>query len=64
MYYLVVVMVSIWGIRMHPYIFTVYASSPKQAYDLALSDLTDPNTEIERVRVFSTSLSKPVEEVV
>ncbi len=61
MYYLVVVVVSICGIRMHPYIFTVYAVSDKQAATLAVSDLVAPNLEIERVRVYQCGLTKPIE---
>lgn len=64
MYYLVVVMVTYYQIRMHPFIFTVYAVSPEQAKTLAVSDLTDPCMEIERVRVFSTGLVKPIEQEV
>lgn len=64
MYYLVVVMVNISGIRMHPYIFTVYAKDEEQAKTLATSDITASNVEIERVRVFQTGLVKPIEKEV
>jgi hypothetical protein len=45
-------------------VFTVYAVDVEMAVRLATSDLTDPNIQIEKVRVFSTGSSKPTEEVV
>ena len=64
MYYLVVVVLKHGEVLLHPAIFTVYAVSSLQAVELALSDFTDPDLTVEKVRVFSTSLSKPTEEVV
>jgi len=61
MYYLVVVVLKHGEVLLHPAIFTVYAVSTEMAVRLALSDFTDPDLSIEKVRVFSTSLSKPIE---
>jgi len=64
MYYIVIVVLSHGPVLLHPAVFTIYAVSSVQAVELALSDFTDPAMTIENVRVFSTSLSKPTEEVV
>ena len=64
MFYLVIVVASVGPVLLHPTVFTIYAVSTEQAVELALSDFTDPSMTIEKVRVFSTSLCEPTEEVV